>query len=81
MKTLALLLTSVLIGGCTTAAVTAAKVPFKLAAEGVDAVTTSQAEADRKRGKAMRKQEEREAKARRRLERQRRRLEREQASD
>jgi hypothetical protein len=46
-------------------AVTAIKVPVKAASAGVDAVTTSQSEADEKRGRALRKEEERLGKARR----------------
>ena len=57
-----------LLGGCVGTAVGVATLPFKAVGAGVDAVTTSQAEADRKRGKAIRKQEEREAKERRREE-------------
>ena len=47
--------------GCFTVAKTAVDVvtlPVKVVGAGVDAVTTSQAEADRKRGRAMRKAEE-----------------------
>lgn len=39
-------------------AVDVATLPIKVASAGVDAVTTSQAEADRKRGRELRKQEE-----------------------
>lgn len=77
MKIIALLASGLLLTGCVSAAVGAATLPFKVVGEGVDAVTTSQKEADRKRGKAIRKQEEREAKARRRQEREMRREERE----
>jgi hypothetical protein len=51
--------------------------PVKVAGAGVDAVTTSQEEADRNRGRAIRKQEEREAKERRRAEKEQRRQQRE----
>lgn len=44
-------------------AVGVAKVPVKVAGEAVDATTTSQAEADQKRGKALRKAEEAHGKA------------------
>ena len=52
-----------LLGGCVvgTIAKTAVDVvtlPVKVASAGVDAVTTSQAEADQKRGREIRKQEE-----------------------
>jgi hypothetical protein len=42
--------------------------PIKVAGKTVDTLTTSQAEADRNRGREMRKQEERDAKARRKAE-------------
>lgn len=47
-------------------AVTAVKVPVKVASAGVDATTTSQSEADEKRGRELREQEARLGKARRR---------------
>jgi hypothetical protein len=46
-------------------AVTAVKVPVKAASAGVDAITTSQSEADETRGRELRKAEERLGKARR----------------
>lgn len=46
-----------------------ATLPVRAVGAGVDAVTTSQAEADRKRGRELRLQEERERKERRRQER------------
>ena len=62
MKRFALLL-PLLLGGCVvgTIAHTAVEVvtlPVKVASAGVDAVTTSQAEADEKRGREQRKAEE-----------------------
>jgi hypothetical protein len=62
MKRLILLL-PLLLGGCVigTVAHTAVDVvtlPVKVASAGVDAVTTSQSEADEKRGRALRKAEE-----------------------
>lgn len=45
--------------------------PVKAVSAGVDAVTTSQSEADQKRGRALREQEEREGRAARRAEKQR----------
>ena len=51
--------------------------PVKAVGAGVDAVTTSQEEADRNRGRELRKQEEREAKERKRAEKEQRRRERE----
>lgn len=59
------------LGGCV--ARTAANIvtlPIRAAGAGVDALTTSQEEADRNRGRAIRKQEEREAKERKRQEKQ-----------
>jgi hypothetical protein len=55
------------LGGCvvSTIAKTAVDVvtlPVKVASAGVDAVTTSQAEADQKRGRELRKEEERRGK-------------------
>ena len=64
MKKLALFAMLPLLPGCVvgTVAKTAfdvATVPVKVASAGVDAVTTSQAEADQKRGRELRKEEER----------------------
>ena len=47
--------------------------PVKVVSKTADVLTTSQSEADEKRGRAIRKQEEREAKERRRAEREARR--------
>ncbi len=48
-----------LLGGCVArAALDVVTAPVKVAAKGVDAVTTSQSEADEKRGRALRHQEE-----------------------
>jgi hypothetical protein len=47
------------LGGCVArAAIDAVTAPVKIAAKGVDAVTTSQSEADEKRGRALRKHDE-----------------------
>lgn len=67
MKRIALLL-PMLLGGCVvgTIAHTAVDVvtfPVKVASAGVDAVTTSQAEADQKRGRELRKAEEAQGRA------------------
>jgi len=64
MNRLAALLLLPLLGGCVvkTVAETAVDVvtlPVRAASAGVDAVTTSQAEADEKRGRELRKQDER----------------------
>ena len=63
MKSLDPLLVLPLLSGCIVAdvaetAVAVAKVPVKVASAGVDAVTTSQSEADEKRGRELRKLEE-----------------------
>ncbi len=63
MKRGILILLPALLGGCVvrTVASTAVDVvtlPVKVASAGVDAVTTSQSEADEKRGRELRKQEE-----------------------
>lgn len=51
--------------------------PIKAVSAGVDAVTTSQSEADEKRGREIRKKEEREGKEARRAQKEREREERE----
>ena len=63
MKYVAVLLALVLLSGCVvgTVARTAVDVvtlPVKVASAGVDAATTSQSEADEKRGRELRKQDE-----------------------
>jgi hypothetical protein len=75
MSVAALLL--VLLSGCIArTAVSVVTLPVRAASAGVDAVTTSQSEADEKRGRALRKQEEREGREARRAEKERRRAER-----
>jgi hypothetical protein len=64
-----------LTGGCVATAVAGAavavvKAPFQIAGAGVDAMTTSQEEADRNRGRAERKAEEKAAKEAKKAERQ-----------
>ena len=63
MKSLALVALPLLLAGCVvgTVAETAVDVvtlPVKVVSSGVDAATTSQAEADEKRGRELRKQDE-----------------------
>ena len=63
MKKLVLLAILPLLSGCVVGtvaktAVSVATLPVKVASAGVDAVTTSQAEADQKRGREVRKEEE-----------------------
>jgi hypothetical protein len=68
-----------LLGGCVSAVKTVVTAPFKVGGAVVDAATTSQSEADEKRGREMRKAEEREAKERRRAEKEEKRRAREDA--
>lgn len=63
MRKLAIFAFAPLLGGCIVGtvaktAVDVATIPVKVASAGVDAVTTSQAEADQKRGREIRKEEE-----------------------
>ena len=67
MKRIVILALPLLLGGCVvgtiaSTAVAVATLPVKAVAAGVDAVTTSQSEADEKRGRELRKQEERRGK-------------------
>ena len=64
MKRFGILLLLPLLGGCVVGtvaktAVDVASIPVKVASAGVDAATTSQSEADAKRGRELRKQDER----------------------
>ena len=64
MKRLAVLASFPLLSGCIVGtvaktAVDVATIPVKVASAGVDAATTSQAEADQNRGRELRKEEER----------------------
>lgn len=73
MKKLLLLAAALPLGGCVvgTVAETAVDVvtlPVKAASAGVDAVTTSQAEADQKRGRQIREEEERRGRELRKME-------------
>ena len=68
MRLLILLLPCTFLGGCVVAdvaqtAVAVVKVPVKAVSAGVDAATTSQSEADEKRGRALREADERRARA------------------
>ena len=56
------------VGSVASTAVDLATLPVKVVSAGVDAATTSQSEADQKRGRAMREEEERLGRERRRLE-------------
>lgn len=65
MRTLILFLAALSLGGCVAKlAKDIITAPIKVAGAVVDAATTSQAEADRNRGRAIRKAEEREEKER-----------------
>jgi len=62
MRALILITVPIALAGCTTIASTAvdvATLPVKVVSAGVDAATTSQSEADEKRGREIRKAEER----------------------
>lgn len=73
MRLLLLPLLGLSLGGCIAkTALDVVTLPVKAASAGVDAMTTSQAEADQKRGRRIRKQEECIGREERRAERQRR---------
>jgi hypothetical protein len=72
-KTLVMLSMAPLLSGCVVGtvaktAVTVATLPVKVVSAGVDAATTSQSEADEKRGRELRKAEEERGKQARQLE-------------
>jgi hypothetical protein len=58
LAALPLLLSGCIVGTVAKTAVDVVTLPVKVASAGVDAVTTSQAEADQKRGRELRKEEE-----------------------
>ncbi len=69
MRFMPLLACALLLQGCAAKIVeTVVEAPFKVAGAAVDAVTTTQKEADLKRGREIRKAEERDAKARKKAE-------------
>jgi hypothetical protein len=73
MKRLAAFVLPLLLGGCIVGtvaktAVDVVSIPVKVASAGVDAVTTSQSEADEKRGRELRKADERRARELREME-------------
>jgi hypothetical protein len=77
MRIVVVLLFAPLLGGCVVgtvagAAVDVATLPVKAASKSVDMLTTSQSEADEKRGRAMRKREACLGREQRRAERERR---------
>lgn len=82
MRILLLLPLPFLLGGCLVrAAADVVTAPIKVGSAVIDAATTSQSEADEKRGRELRKAEEREAKERRRGEREARERAEEDADD
>lgn len=73
MRVLIILISSLIISGCLArTAVDIVTLPVKVASKAVDVATTSQAEADRNRGRELRKAEERERKERKRAARKQR---------
>jgi hypothetical protein len=81
MRIALLLPVPLLLGGCVAqqvaeTAVAVVSLPVKVVGAGVDAVTTSQSEADRRRGRQIREEEERLGREARRRERERAREER-----
>ena len=80
MRMILLFAAPLLLGGCLVrTAVDVVTLPVKAVGAGVDALTTSQAEADQRRGRELREAEEREGREARRREREQRR-ERERAA-
>ena len=74
MRMILLLAAPLLLGGCLArTAVDIVTLPVKAVGAGVDALTTSQAEADQRRGREIRQAEEREGREARRREREARR--------
>ena len=74
MRVILLLTAPLLLGGCIVrTAADIVTLPVKAAGAGVDALTTSQAEADQRRGREIREAEEREGREARRREREERR--------
>ena len=74
MRALILVPLALLLGGCLArTAVDIVTLPVKVVSAGVDAATTSQAEADQRRGREIREAEEREGREARRREREARR--------
>jgi len=70
MRMILLLATPLMLGGCLArTAVDIVTLPVRAASAGVDALTTSQAEADQRRGREIRQAEEREGREARRRER------------
>lgn len=70
LATAALPLVFLTLGGCVSTLVDVATAPVKVVSKGVDLATTSQSEADEKRGREIRRREERLAKLEREYEKQ-----------
>lgn len=66
----ALPLSTLMLGGCLSTVADVVTAPVKIASKGVDLATTSQSEADEKRGREIRRREERLAKLEREYEKQ-----------
>jgi hypothetical protein len=82
MRWMFLLALPVLLSGCLArTAVSVVTLPVKVVGAGVDAVTTSQSEADERRGREIREEEERLGREARRREREERRRAREQQEE
>lgn len=82
MRLLILAASAFLLSSCLArTAVDIVTLPVRVVGAGVDAVTTSQAEADQRRGRQLREEEERLGREARRRERERRRTEREERED
>lgn len=78
MRVLLLVSLGILLSGCLArTAVDIVTLPVRVVGAGVDAVTTSQSEADQRRGRQVRQEEERLGREARRRERERRRTDRE----
>ncbi len=78
-RLLVLLLPAVLLTGCVSTAITIVTAPFHVAHAAYRAVVPSQAERDRRRGKAERKHEEADAKAAKKAAKERKRAEKDAA--
>lgn len=82
MRIVILVALALSLGGCIArTAVDIVTLPVKAVGAGVDAVTTSDSEADEKRGRALRKQEERDAKEARKRAKEERKRARQQEQD
>jgi uncharacterized lipoprotein YajG len=82
MRMILILASPILLAGCLArTAVDIVTLPVRVVSAGVDAATTSQSEADERRGREIRRQEEREGREARRRERDREHSDAEQTSE